>query len=307
MKGIGRVFWPRMPAERLAMLRILIGLYGVIYLLTRVGAILGVARYKASQFRPVGAAAWLDAPLPAWTLGAGLVLAIGLGIAFVLGWRFRWTGPAYAAALLWVTSYRNSWGMVFHTENLLVLHTVVLGLSASADTWRWPFGGQPKCQASSRYGWAVVLMGLLTTLTYFVAGWAKLSHSGIEWVTSDTLRNFVAYDNVRKIELGSGYSVLGAWMVAHPSWFHPLAAFSLVVELGAPLAILHRRLGMVWAAAAWGFHVGVLAMMFILFHYPMIGVAYASFFPVEKLGRWVWGRVRRKTTSGRPDESSDAV
>ena len=49
---------------------------------------------------------------------------------------------------------------------------------------------------------------------------------------------------------------------------------------------------MVWVVAAWGFHVGVLGLMYILFHYPILGFAYASYFPVEKLGRWVLRRVR---------------
>ncbi len=285
---------PSWPAERLAMLRLLVGLYGVIYLVSRAGAIWGVTRYAPSQFRPVGLAWWMSAPLPAWAVAAGLVLTLGAGFAFVAGWRFRIAGPAYAVGLLWVTSYRNSWGMVFHTENLLVLHTIVLGLSASADAWSLDRRGRPAPPSSSRYGWAIVLMGLLTTLTYFVAGYAKLSHSGLGWVTSDTLRNFVAYDNVRKAELGAGYSVLGGWMVAHPQVFPPLAAVSLIVELAAPLAILNRRLGMLWAAAAWGFHLGVLLLMYILFHYPILGVAYASFFPVEKIGHWIERRVRAR-------------
>jgi hypothetical protein len=37
----------------------------------------------------------------------------------------------FALLLLWVTTYRNSWGQVFHTENLMVLH-VVLAVSPAA-------------------------------------------------------------------------------------------------------------------------------------------------------------------------------
>ena len=33
-------------------------------------------------------------------------------------------GRLFALLLLWVTSYRNSWGMIFHTDNLLVLHAL---------------------------------------------------------------------------------------------------------------------------------------------------------------------------------------
>ena len=67
----------------------------------------------------------------------------------------------------------------------------------------------------------------------------------------------------------------------------PLAAVSLVAELGAPLALLHPRVGRWWCALAWSFHAGVVVMMAIVFHYPLAGVAYASFFRVEALAeRW---------------------
>ena len=39
---------------------------------------------------------------------------------------YRVTAPLAALGMLWVTAYRNSWGMVFHTENLLVIHLAVL-------------------------------------------------------------------------------------------------------------------------------------------------------------------------------------
>jgi len=293
MKALRRVLAPEMPAERLAMLRILVGLYGVVYLLARANVIWGVTRYPAGQFKPVGLAVLVDTPLSPALVVCGLVLALASGVGFSLGWRFRWTGPLYAAALLWVLSYRNSWGMPFHTENLLVLHTIVLAAGPSAAAWSFDARGHSIPEAHARFGWAVVLMCWATALTYFVAGWAKLSHSGLEWVTSDTLRNFIAYDNVRKAELGAGYSSLGTWMVSHAWVFPPLAAVSLGVELLAPLSVLHRRLGMVWCVAAWGFHVGVLALMYILFHYPILGFAYAPYFPVERLGRWVQRRWRR--------------
>ncbi len=288
-----RILSPAVPAERLATLRIMVGLYGVIYLFARMNALWGVTRYPAGQFKPVGLARVLEAPVSPTVVALGIVVSVVAGVAFTLGWRFRVMGPLYAAALLWVLSYRNSWGMPFHTENLLVLHTLVLAVAPSADAWSSDAKGRQPPQAAARFGWAVVLMCWVTALTYFVAGWAKLAHSGFGWVTSDTLRNFIAYDNVRKAELGDPYSILGTWMVAHGWVFPPLAGVSLAVELLAPLSIFSRRFARVWVVAAWGFHVGVLGLMYILFPYPIVGVAYASYFPVERLGRWVAKRVHR--------------
>jgi hypothetical protein len=67
--------------------------------------------------------------------------------------------------------------------------------------------------------------------------------------------------------------------------FHPLAAFTLAVELGARSLCLAG--GRVWAAAAWAFHAGVLAVMAILFWYPL-GAAFAPFFAVERLRVPAW-------------------
>jgi hypothetical protein len=277
------------PARRLAMLRILVGGYALAYLLVRFGHLVGVSGMSAQQWKPVGPVALLAAPLPTAVVVTSAVLAALLGAAFVAGLRFRITGPAFAVALLWVTSYRNSWSMVFHTENLLVLHVLVLGLSPAADALSLDARGRPPVDdaARARYGWAVRLLCAVTVTTYFIAGWSKLQNAGLGWVTSDTLRVYVAYDNLRKLELGAGYSWLGTMLAGHGWLFPPMAAMSLVVELAAPLVLLHPRVGRWWCVGAWSFHAGVLVLMAIVFHYPLSGVAYASFFPVEALhDRW---------------------
>ena len=105
-------------------------------------------------------------------------------------------------------------------------------------------------EPDGRYGWAIQLMCLLTVLTYFIAGQTKLRNAGFDWVTTDSLRNFIAYDNLRKAELGDSYSFIGAALVAHGWLFKPLAAFTLAVELGAPLAMLGGRIAKLWALSA---------------------------------------------------------
>ena len=120
-------------------------------------------------------------------------------------------------------------------------------------------------------------------------------------MSSDILRNYVAFDNLRKVELGDNYSQLGAALSRHPALFPPLAALSLGLELLAPLALLHRRIAFVWSALAWGFHLGVLALMWIFFPYPLFGLAYAPFVRLERLP--LLRRLDRLETS--PHEISD--
>jgi hypothetical protein len=272
------------PPERLATLRILVGGFALAYLLLRGRHIAAYGDFPDSQFDPVGVLRLLSGPLSATTVDVVVVATIVAGVAFTAGFRYRMSGPAFALLLLFVTTYRNSWGQVFHTENILVLHVLVLAFAPAADALSVDArGGPARASARADYGTPIFVMCLLTVLTYMVSGQTKLRGAGLDWLTSDTLRNYIAYDNLRKAELGDPYSALGAALVGQGWLFKPLAVFTLAVELGAIFAMLGGRVARLWVAAAWIFHAGVLAFMAILFPYPLLGIAFAPFFQVERL------------------------
>lgn len=280
MKRLADWWFSPVPAERLAALRILIGGYALVYLVARLPEFASVARYGRHQFRPVGIVRLLEAPLsPTVALVLGIVTSVLLA-AFVAGYRFRITGPLAALGLLWTLTYRNAWGMVFHTENLLVLHVIALALSPAADAWAVD---RPRAPAAAGYGWPLKLMAALTVATYVLAGVAKLRIAGMAWVDGELLRDHIAVDNLRKALLGDGVAPLAHLVLDHPS---PLVVFSvmtLVLELGAPVALLGRRVGYVWSFAAWGFHVGVVLLMNIWFPYPLLGLAFLPLVPAERI------------------------
>jgi hypothetical protein len=275
----------------------LLGSFAFVYTTVRLAHFGSFSSYSPAQFQPVGVVNVLSQPLAGgltWALAIATSLA---GAAFVLGYRYRVAGPVFAALLLWVTSYASSWGMVFHTENLLVLQVIVLALSPAADAYAW--GAKPSRSDDGpdehadddapdpRYGWPVRLMCAITALTYFIAGVAKLRASGLDWITGEILQNYVSYDALRKAELGSIHSPLGPWLAARGAAFKVLAAFSMTVELGAPLALIGSRIARVWVMAAVLFHLGVLAVMAILFPYVCFGFGFACFFPVERASEWL--------------------
>lgn len=292
---IERVGGPN-PTERLAALRLVLGGFALGYLLLRGPHLLGYAGFSPDRFSPVGVVSLLPAPVSPWVHYLLYLAAVVSGFAFVLGVRFRLVAPVFAALVLWLTSYRNSWGMIFHTENLMVLHLVLLSLFPAADAWSLD-ARRPARQKHSapNHAWGVLSLSLITTLTYLVAGVAKLHNTGIEWALGDVLRAQVAYDNLRKLELGSFHSPLGVALVPYAWLFPPLGVMSLAIELFSPLCLLGQRSSRVWAVCAWGFHAGVLLLMAVIFFYPLFGVAYASFFPVERLpklrrvGEWLAG------------------
>lgn len=288
---------PPMPPARLRLLRIVVGGYALVYLVARVAHLNAVVGYAASAFRPVGVVRALEQPLPAAGVHGAYALAVLTGALFTAGVAYRWVAPAFAALLLWVTSYRHSFGMIFHTDNLLVLHVLLL---AFAPAGRAPRVGDASTEPQTERSWVPRAMCLVTVATYVVAGAAKLTHTGWSWAGGEPLREQIAYDALRKIELGSTYSPLGPWLLGQTWLFAPLSAVSLATELLAPLALLGARTAAVWCACAWSFHAGVLALMAIAFPYPLSGCAFAAFFPLERALHALRRRARRGAGPGDP-------
>jgi len=259
----------------------------------------GTAPITASAALPIGGGLAVAVLLAATLRGVERFAAERLGQHYVLEVRetlfkhltrvrHRVVGPEHAGLLLWTLSYRNSWSMIFHSDNNLVLHTAVLGLSPSADSLSvdavLAHGRLDPQLRDWRYGLPSRLINAVTTATYFVAGVAKLKGPlGWSWATGESLRSQIAADGLRKELLGSSAAPLGLRLYGQTGLFRLLAVGSLVIELAAPLALLDRRLGRAWAVGAFGLHWGILALMGIKFRHQLSGVIFASFFPVDRL------------------------
>lgn len=284
LRSLHRYWVGPQPAERLAALRIVTGLFAVVYLLARAPHFLGLASFGAPDFVPVGIVRVLDAPLSRPMHYAVYAVAVLSGAGFVAGAQYRWSGPMFALAFLWITTYRSSFGMIFHQDNLAAIHLLILAPAAANLVWAYDARGQNSQQRPSQTsGWPVRAMAFTIVVSYVLAGIAKLKNVGWEWGAGDVLRTHIAYDALRKLELGGVHSPVGAWIVQYQSVFPVLGAVTLLLELGAPLALLGRRVAWVWVLGIWGFHVGVVVLMAIGFSYPLSGCAFASLFAVERL------------------------
>jgi len=282
VKRLSGWWFAPVPAERLVALRILVGAYALVWVAARLGELNAVAHYGPSHFRPYGVVRLvLSSPLPVPAVMTIAVVTCLLLAAFVAGVRYRVVAPLAALGLLWTITYRNCFGMLFHTENLVVLHVIALAcapLNRSED------------------GWVVKLMGALTVATYMLAGIAKLRIAGIHWIDGELLRNQIAIDNLRKAVLGDGVAPFAGLVLNHPAALVPFSALTMVIELGAPIALLHRRVGHAWCLVAWGFHLGVVLLMNIWFIYPLAGIAFAPLLPAERVisaARGILRRLRR--------------
>lgn len=310
---IGRWLAPPAPARRLALFRVLVGAFALAYLTVRFPAFWATATLT-DGFDPVGVLAPLDRPLSAGAVRALVLAAPLLAAAVTVGLWFRVTGPALAAVLTVVLTYRSSWGRLLYFDNLLLLHTLVLAFSPAADDLalrlppalrrrtlpsgppgrHLPSKFSPGDRSDSRYGWPLRLCALVTVTTYVLAGVAKLRTGGLDWLSGDTLAHHVAFSAARLEVLGGTPSPAARLVLSHGTWLLAPAALSTVIlELGAPLA-LWPRLRTPWVVGLWAFHAAVAATMFVLFPYPLAAVAFAPLYPLERW-RWPWrGRPRRR-------------
>lgn len=264
------------PAQRLRIVRTLTFGYAAVWLLVRAVYVWDTASLPARRFEPIGVLAPLADPPARPAVLAVWVVALASAVLAALGRAVRLNAPVTAVGLLLVTTFTNSFGQIFHTEHLLVLHAGVLALAAVVE---------PEGERVDVAGWPLRLMMLVVVCAYVVAGVAKLRFGGMAWLDGDVLRSHVAYDNLRKVLVGDVHSPVGGWLAGVGWLWAPLAWTALAVEFGAPLALLRGRIRVVWIAAAWTFHVGILALMAILFPYQLSGVAFAAFVPVERIWR----------------------
>jgi hypothetical protein len=281
------------PATRLAVTRVLIGGYTVAkFARTRSGN-KQIVRQDQKHFQPVGPVRVLRQPLKPCVADALNDATLASSVPMTLGFRHRLIGPLHSALLTWTLSYGNSWSMVYHVDNTLVAQTLVLGASRATDAVSLDALRHLGRQAPEhpRYAWSLALMKSAGTIPYLLAGIAKLGQQqGWTWAKGDAMRRHVAVDVVRKEINGSKPAPAAALLYPHRRLFTLAAIGTLILELGAPLALLNNRLGRLWATAMFGMHWGVKFVMDIRFDYQLFGASFAPWFRVEKLLPSYWRR-----------------
>jgi hypothetical protein len=263
------------PARRVVLVRSLVFGYALGWLVVRSRYLADIASLPDRRWEPIGVFGLLSSPPSDHLLvSVWLVTLVGCGAA-VANRHVRVAAPIGAAGMLFLATFTSSFGQVFHTEHLLVLHLAVLAVAATIEP--------PGPSHATTSGWPLNLMMSIVVVVYVVAGVAKLRFSGAQWVTGDVLRNWIAIDNLRKLLLEDLYSPIGGWLSAVGWLWGPIALLTIAIEIGAPAALIPGRIRYVWLAAAWAFHVGIFVVMAISFPYQLLGIAYAAFLPIERI------------------------
>ena len=285
------------PAKRLGMLRICLGAFITLWMWSELSDFLKVPRTDLRLFAPVGVV--LHGPVAADLVTLVVYATTALAVVFTFGLWHRVTGPLFAGLFLWLLCYRQSWSMIYHSDDVVVLHAIVLGFARSADALsldayfrkRRSPGASFSEAVSWQYNWPVKLMCSLVVCSYFLAAVAKIAGPmGFAWMTGENLRAQMAVDGIRKELLGKDPNPFSYAIYDKVLLFTVLSAGSLVTEFFAPLALFNRRFGWLWCINAFLMHWGILAVMHITFHYQLTGMMYLAFFPVERILDLWYGR-----------------
>lgn len=186
--------------------------------------------------------------LPVAPAGVLAALAVAWKVALGLGCLGLFTRLSTATSFVlgfYLLGLPHNFGKVHHFDALLVFVFGALAFARCGDAWavdalirRRRGGAAPK--ASGEYRWPVRLVWVLFALIFFAAGLAKLRASGPAWVLSDNMAALLIAQQYPTSEPGP----LVDWglALARRRWlYQPLAAATLLLELGYPLALVSRR------------------------------------------------------------------
>ena len=226
-------------------------------------------------WQPVGVLTPLSGPLPntalwiLWAISlAGSLLLIKRPPPTLFTSALWWVGPAAVVVLL---SHRSSGGQILWFDILPVLHVVAIAAAGIRFD-------------AIRSGWAMRLAALMTTITYVLAGVAKLQLGGTAWIAEGALERHIVWAATRLDALGGTPSPVAGPLVDLGLASVPLALAVVVIELSAPIALFSRRFAWGWSIAAWSMHLFIAITLFVLFHWPLFGVAFAPLVLLHRRG-----------------------
>jgi protein PhnA len=155
-----------------------------------------------------------------------------LTLACLFGVFFRWTAPIWWVLRLIVITNGHSYGYQGHVYMPLVLASLPLCFSRASDafsfdSWKKPIAVAVDLQA---YVLPVRTIQIALVLAYFAAGVSKLRFGGLEWITGDTLRNYLIRSSLIFSDSNQRPECSHEWSPAEMAAEAAKAAESLIVR-----------------------------------------------------------------------------
>jgi len=187
-----------------------------------------------------------------------------------------------------------NFGKVGHAEGLVVFVLGIMALSRCGDScsidrliWkarRRNDTSRQRPQVSGEYTWPVRAVWLMFALIFFAAGVSKLRHSGLEWIFSDNMANTLLRAQFEEMSVVPW----GFYLAQHQWLTQLLAAATIAIEVGYPLALFSRRARWIIVPGVFSMQVGISILL---------GVTFSSFLICNLF--WVrWDCVSSRFASG---------
>ena len=243
-----------------------------------------LADVPAAVFRPVWFLSFLDGMPSAATIVALQVVGALAAVAALASPRARRLGFATAwLSLLVLGGLRGSRGKILHNDVLLLLVCVPFLLGPVVRRWN-------DRRPSLTHGWPVRTALAVTAGTYFFCGLAKVTHSGLAWVSSDNVAN------VFRIGAISGRPWFPGVAQRLVPAGHVIAGCTLALELSFLVVLVWPRVRPLYAAGAVALHVGT---------WLVLGIDYWAWVGVALLVLVDWSDLRRRHAVRDPDSIAD--
>ncbi len=193
----------------------------------------------------------------------------------------------------------QNFGKTHYSTAIIVLIMAVLAASRCGGGWSldhvirnaWcrRHGSAEPPRWSGEYTWPIRLIWVLMVIIFFAAGIAKILLSGIAWVVSDNMmwvliRHHYTHDPPTSWGL---YLAQYRWL---SQW---LALATIVIETGAPLALVSRRLRLLFVPGWLVMQLGIWLLLGVLF-LPFL-FCYPFWIPWDRMGRFIAAPSRRGT------------
>ena len=238
------------------------------------------ALFPAGFHQPRSFFFWLALPTPTWDVFSWLVTAFEISVILAaLGFLTRLATTAAFVLGLYVLGLQFNYGYLHWAHAIVPVVMGILALSPCGDALSLDALIRRAAKGNvavpgGQYSWPIQLVRVVFAVVFLAAGVAKLRQAGLEWIFSDTLRNyFLENQYVFRSEGATGWSHrLADWLIVRPGLCKVLAATALGTELSAPAALFSRYARAWLIPVLFLFQVGNALLLYQDFLFAYLGV-----------------------------------
>ena len=238
------------------------------------------ALFPPGFYQPRSFFAWLSLPPPSWDVMGWLVTAFEISVILAaLGLLTRLATLMAFVLGLYVLGLQFNYGYLHWAHAIVpivmgILALAPCGAALSLDALIRRAVTGKKAEAGGQYHWPMQLVRLVFVMVFLAAGLAKLRQAGLEWVTSDTLRNyFLENQYVFRSEGATARGhLLADWLIGRPDLCRVLAGLALAAELSAPAALVSRHARRWLISLLFLFQVGNALLLYQDFFFAYLGL-----------------------------------